>query len=83
MIEGRSGATKSIFSYISAERKVRPIDPEEKLVLVVGIEIVNDGSLVLATDPLVADQKFSAGAQPHEDVIEISERDDVLETELK
>jgi hypothetical protein len=81
-IEGHKSNKINDFSHISAEGIMRPIDPEEEFVLVVGVEVVVDGSLVVAADSFVADEKVSAMAQAHENVIiEVPKRDDVLETE--
>lgn len=63
---------------------MRPINPEEQLVLVAGIEVVADGTLGLAANPLVADKKVSTRAETHEDVIvEIPERNNFLQAELQ
>lgn len=72
------------FTYIFAQRHVRPIDPEEQLILVAGVEVVVYRGLAFTTDSFVADKKVSTGAQSHEDVIvQEAVGDDVPQAELQ
>lgn len=63
---------------------MRPVNPEEQLVFVAGIEVIVDRGLTFTTDSFVADKKVSTSAESHEDVIvEKGVRDDVSQAELQ